>query len=205
MKKVLITLVAIMTIATSAIAQKGNVMINGNLGYFAGSEKSGSNTDKHSEFRFIPGAGYFLSDNFMVGLSIGYYSDVDDPDGKLKTKTNGFMIGPFARYYKSLGDIFSLYGQFDFLYSSGKTEYINYFGFSDEQKINGCSISVSPHISANVGKGFAINFGFGSLGYNSNTTKPDNGDKIKDNTFGLDLNGSTLDWGISYTFSCANK
>ncbi|MCB0848584.1 MAG: porin family protein [Bacteroidetes bacterium] len=205
MKKVFIMLVVIITIASSAHAQKGNIMINGNLGYFAGNQKSGNNTDKHSEFRFIPGAGYYLSDNFMVGLSLGYYSDVDDPDGKLKTKTNGFMIGPFARYYKTLSDIFSLYGQFDFLYISGKTEDIDYFGFSGEQKMNGCSISVSPHISANVGKGFAINFGFGSLGYNSSTTKSDYGDKTKDNTFGLDLNGSTLDWGISYTFNCANK
>lgn len=50
--------------------------------------------ENNSQFTFNPTAGMFVANNFALGASLNFdYSKFGD------TKSNGFGIGPFARYY----------------------------------------------------------------------------------------------------------
>ncbi|MBS1764228.1 MAG: outer membrane beta-barrel protein [Bacteroidetes bacterium] len=205
MKKVIVSIFICLMAVNVSFAQKGSILINGNLSFYATNTKSNNHKDKTRDFRFAPGIGYRLTDNFLVGLKVGYFSNVNDPEGDIKTTNKGMTVGPYARYYYPLNDIFSIYGQFDFLYTHSNEENVTYFNFTSTQKNKGCRISVSPHINAHVGKGWSLNFGFGTLGFDSITSIPEQGEQSTQNTFGMDLNGSSIDWGVSYTFGGAGK
>ena len=59
--------------------------------------------------------GYFLFNNFTLGIGLDYTSSTETRAGEDKTKDSDLLFGPFARYYFPFGDkaIF-LQGNFGF-------------------------------------------------------------------------------------------
>ena len=82
MKKIILTVAAVLAFGfanaqdTEAKAfgfSKGDVLVEGNLGFGSTNDK---NTDeKTSSFEFNPKAGYFLTDKIAVGIDLGIGSD----------------------------------------------------------------------------------------------------------------------------------
>jgi len=119
-----------------------------------------------------------------LGVSYNHSSVKADTEGAEAVKTSMFGINPYARYYACTADKFSFYLQGGFHYTSGKTE--------DADAFNNWGINIKPGIAYNLSDKFAINATFGNLGYNDF-----NGDA---SSFGLDINMSTLLFGVTYKF-----
>ncbi|UAY52933.1 porin family protein [Ferruginibacter albus] len=176
MKKLLFASLILMSAAFSANAQKGSILLYGNVGFTSTTPPVGDGT---TSFNLTPGIGYQFNDNWTAGLNFNVETVTDQP--------TVFGVGPFIRYAKPLSDIFSVYGQFDATYTS--------YGNS----VNGFGAKIWPAIGVNVHNGLALNFGFGSLGYSSVGASG-----AKSSTFGLSF-GSGATFGISKNFGGGKK
>lgn len=134
MKKVLLTLVAIVAVAFTASAQKqGEQHIGANLGYNTGKTNVTLSLrgDNYSEKESILGGdnlgvgveyGYFVIDNLRVGGRIGYSYTADGD------KSHSLTIMPNIAYYVRLADKFYYTPNFAIgfgLGTTGKDEYTN--------------------------------------------------------------------------------
>lgn len=149
------------------------------------------NTGTDLRFGLAPEAGYFVDDNFAVGLGVFYtFSKFSpDADGAEDEKCNTFGVNPYARYYFLNSGNFRLYGQLGFVYSSSDPDIDN------ADSTDYLEFAVRPGISYNVSDRFAINATFGALGY----SQEKEGD-YKESTFGLNLDMSSLRFGFTVSF-----
>lgn len=203
MKKFL-TLAVVAVMAVSASAQKGSMYIGtGNItmwnadedGYISGSNmitgfsytKSGD--VKTTEFGLAPEFGYFFADNMAVGISVGFnHGKVDyGVDGVDDGKLTAFSVAPYFRYFLVQKGNFGLYLQ-------GGGQYTSVDDDSDD-KTNYFNIGILPGISYSFSDKFSATASLGWLGY-ENTKKGDR----KLNEFGLNLDGSSLKFGLYYNF-----
>ena len=102
---------------TQAQFNQGNWLVEGTIGqislsnYSDKAEQTGS-TNKYERdsfgFRIYPSTGYFISNNFVIGLKVGfnYYSNKDksfNSDGfktyESKNSSSQISIAPFLRFY----------------------------------------------------------------------------------------------------------
>jgi len=219
MKKiVLITAIAVFT----TVAAQAQLWISANLGFNtnSGSNKKvmGSTTTetdlpKTSSYHFMPTIGYNLSDNICIGLGIGYNGSTNTDEDiyvigdKETIKYGGFKVMPFARYIGKINDNFGWYAQGDLGYGSGK-ETTSYSGGgttnTDDTKTSSLGFNIRPGVYYQFSDHFSMNTHYGQLGYNSwnsksgDTTTVENTDK--NSSFGLNLNMSTLGFGLNYHF-----
>jgi len=201
MKKVLLSLTALFAFGLANAQEattsnggfsQGDVFITGAVGF--GSESTGD--VKTNTFTFSPKAGYFVSENIAVGLSLAYTSTKDEApgiDGTEETKTNSFGAGAFGRYYFTPASQFSIFGQLGAGFQSDKTETGDV-----ESKSNGFNVGLAPGVSYFVSEHFAIEATFGILGYN--TSKPDADGAESTDEFNFGLNMSDINFGIVYKF-----
>lgn len=144
-KFVLIVFAALVTYNANA-----QVFVSGSIGFNSSSESfkvDGDKTDLGSEsgFEFAPAAGYFLSDDFAIGLGLnfGSYSEtIPATDRTDKTSTVG--VTPFVRYYPLIIDRFSLFGMGGISISSttSKTEIGN--NTTENPSVSGFTFFVLP-------------------------------------------------------------
>jgi hypothetical protein len=98
MKKVLLTVFAALTVfVASAQVEKGTWLIAGgsNLDFTKNDEDQGDDSD----FMVAAKGGYFVIENFAVGLNLGLAKNSEADDALVG-------VGPFARYYFA-GKIFA--------------------------------------------------------------------------------------------------
>lgn len=91
MKKVLLTFfAAALALSASAQIEKGTILVGASSA--GGFESYDEDAGDFSQFGLGVKGGYFLADNFVLGLNLGFgkNSEVDDSE---------FGFGPFARYY----------------------------------------------------------------------------------------------------------
>jgi outer membrane protein len=175
---------------------KGDVFVSGSVGF--ASEKTGE--FKTNGFDFSPKAAYFVSENIAVGISLGIKS-VKISEGSDDAKNSTMSAGAFARYYTTPASKFSFFGQLGFNYNSYDSEY--YVDNSGnlalgDSKGNGFDVMLSPGVNYFVSNNFALEASFGALGYE--TTKPDYSGAEATNTFGLNVDMSTIKLGLVYKF-----
>jgi hypothetical protein len=192
MKKVFI--VAALAIVSFANAQKGTVLVAGNVGY--SSFKQGDY--KESSFEFSPKVGYQFTDNVTLGLETAvvnatYMREVGS--NVAEYEENGFKLGAFLRYSQPLAGVFSVFGDFGIGMQSAKTS--NNIPFSKERKSDGFYMGVVPAIGVNLKKGFCLNFSIGGLAYDS--MKEDFNGAESANTFAFTF-GKQASIGISKNF-----
>jgi len=146
-------------------------------------------------WNFDPGVGYQFNEHWTLGLVGGYGTDSSfKADGGKRLSYKHYSIGVFGRYTQPLGKIFSLYGQLEARYQN---MHASFDGEKvDGSDVNGFMIGFTPAVAINVCHGFALNFGFGGLGFSS--MKADGADNSSTN-FGLTF-GHQMNIGISKNF-----
>lgn len=198
MKKVII--IAALAIASFANAQKGSILVAGEVGFGSTSKFEDLNTGvsnySTSTFAFAPRVGYQFSDNMTVGLDLGFGNATrQSTSTSSELKMDKTRIGAFLRYAKSLGGAFSLYG--DLAIGSQSTKFSSNAPGSTSTKYTGMYLGITPSVAIDLKKGFWLNFSFGGLNYESQKgdwTNAENG-----SSFGLTL-GQQMNIGVSKNF-----
>lgn len=210
MKSKLLIMAALCAIGLSASAQteKGKSFINGAIGYT--SDKSNQTLvsgttitadQKTNSFNVMPRFGYFVANNFAVGLGIGYaqskttYTSVNVLSsttyyGTQIAKQHVFTVQPFLRKYVDVADKFKFFGQLSagigFGNVKNNTTYNNNSGTiitsEDKYKLTSYNASLSPGFAFFPSKRWAIEFSFPLMSYTK--TKP------KDQTSGVSVPNS---------------
>ena len=198
----------------------GRWYLGGMLGFVVntGKHEDGSNvTDdpKNTEFDIIPTLGYVINDKWAVALGIGYTSfstktvnDIDGNNVDLKSKSGQFVIMPKVGYFKQLTNNLYCIPYFYVGFGFGNS-YDEEYDFIDEQvvkinenKLSSFEIGVAPSLKYFLSDYWAISLSYGKL-YYQNTTKTDkeNTDhKEKTSNYGLDLDLSSINFGLYYFF-----
>lgn len=186
MKKIiLLSFCCLFSVAGFTQIVKGAKAVGGGITYSNTTQPGylGDGEDSESSFEFIPSIGYFVSDGILIGINLGFSSGKTESFGS-ETKSSGFAAGPFARYYKQTSnENFAVYGQFSFLYGSGKdTDSSN-----QETKTSAMDVALSPGLVYFVNEHWAIELGFRGIGYYSSDPDKDV-DENTVKTFDVGLN-----------------
>lgn len=191
MKKTFLSLLLLAGISTASIAQEGSVLVYGNAGF--SSNKSASDS-KSSSYTLNPGVGYQFSENWTAGLAFGVNGSRSEigTSGNFN-KTTGFEVGPFVRYTHKISDLFSLFGQANANYTT--SEFKPFTGTGST--VNGFNLGIIPAVQLNVKNGFALNFGFGGIEFESQ--KFDAPGAEASNSFNFTF-GQQVNFGISKNF-----
>jgi outer membrane protein W len=164
---------------------EGDVYASGSVGF--NSAKFGD--AKSNAFTFSPAVGYFITENIAleVNLMVGSAENASDD------KTSNFGGGLGATYF------FTPANQFSFTLGAGVSYVNSKFepNGGGEAKSNAFAIAVAPGVSYFVSDCIALRASFGALSYAS--SKADGADDAATN-FGLNLDLSDINFGITYKF-----
>jgi hypothetical protein len=159
MKKLLISLAATFLLSTLASAQftaQGNFVMGSTFGFSAANSKITQNdgagdiaTENPTsiQLNFAPNIGYFLTDDFAVGIGMDYtFNRVERTDGD-NNKDSDLLFGPFGRYYLPVTSDMSFFLEGNFGFGNA----------SDNILIAGESQRINTNIMAfGIGPGFTI-------------------------------------------------
>jgi outer membrane protein len=174
----------------------GSIMLGGDLGFSVqgGETESGpdgntTTADKSTQtnFRIRPRVGYFVADNFAVGLDLQYQLDRsnDNQDPETITTRNTIGAGLFGRYYWMMGDgNFGLFGQAELGFSTSSGESETDGSTSDLPTSQSFAGGIRPGVTFFPTENFGIDFSVGLLNYSVTTTDnaPDNDDFVEEET-----------------------
>ncbi|WP_323789718.1 outer membrane beta-barrel protein [Psychroserpens sp.] len=203
--------------------EKGNIIVEGNLGFSSAKETGSNNSgdvyeERTSSVSFNPKAGYFINENLAIGLALSVGSSTIEQtafgttNSVTEDKGNAFGAGVFARYYfLDLGKRFKTYGEFGVGFGSSKNE-ISQTGATtllSDTEFSGLGAGVGLGINYFITECFAINFALSDiLSYNSGTEKDNlstTGEEVKVSSFNGNLNVfnnffQTAQFGLTYKF-----
>jgi len=180
MKKIILTVAAVFALSFANAQDKkeskgfgfseGNIFVEGSINMTSTNDK---NADvKTNSMNLAPKAGYFVTDNFAVGIQLGIGSSKTSTAGTNTSKMSNFDFGAFGRYYfLDLGERFKTYTEFGFLVGSEKD------GVGATVKTNTFDINAGLGMNYFVTPKVAISFGLSNV-INYGTSKTDiSGDK----------------------------
>ncbi|MBT2556511.1 hypothetical protein J7E24_01795 [Hymenobacter sp. ISL-91] len=164
MKKTIFATLLLSAGILSAQAQisAGNKLLTGSISYSRKSESVNSFYTNQPEkivedkFSFAPSAGYFVTDNVVVGLTGGIFINrkhearFRDPTGlvsvRFEEKNRTLSGGLFGRYYKFLGEKVAMYGQLGASYQNTYYSTLLYTnsGYTKPGRSEGLSASLAP-------------------------------------------------------------
>jgi len=193
MKKTLLILALAMI--SFANAQKGTVLVGGNIGYSSTTRDFQTGKDKNSQFNFSPRVGYQFNDNWTVGGEFTVGSSKSELEGTTESKLNDFKAGAFLRYSVPLSEIFSVFADLGAGFQNRKNTINSAVGDS-ESEADGIYSSITPALFINMKKGFGLNFSIGGLGYET-LSYDNNGPDLKNLYFNF---GQTFSIGVSKNF-----
>jgi outer membrane protein len=171
------------------------MMLGGGISF--SSTKYQANDDaKTSSFSFTPQFGYFVADNFAVGLGLGLSTDKQD-NGVNEQKISSWSVQPFARYYMfTSSDKFAFFGQAVIGFGGGKTTNT---AVADGPKTTDLGIFIQPGFAYFFNEHWALDLYFHGLSYESHDPNKD-GDDDKTSTFTFDVNSLAPTFGVRYHF-----
>jgi len=171
---------------TSRGFENGDVYASGTVGF---TTTSVADFDSN-EFNFSPSVGFFVTDNIAIeaGLTFGSSEDFSED----KASTFGGTLG--ANYFFTPANDFSFTLGAGLAYQSTKLEP----NAGGEAKLNTFAVAVAPGINYFVSDCIALRASVGALSYAS--SKPDVDGAEATNTFGLNLDLSDINFGITYKF-----
>jgi hypothetical protein len=204
----------------------GTIYLGGSVGFSGTGEKnktSSTTTDGPSftQFNIIPEVGYVLTEKLAVSLGIGYSSYsykyyqqgfITDKEYELKDKSGNFIINPMLTMIKQVNNRFYCMPTFGINLGFGNSsdQSLGYNGDFTGEQVNTeeykdftWGLSFRPVIRYFLSDHFAMSLGYGSLYYSSRTEKSKENDSNKRiiNTYGIDLNLSSLNLGFIYTIN----
>ncbi len=194
MKKLFLSLI----VAACSLAASAQAYVGGQVGLWR-------NTDaNHTSFNLAPELGYKLSNQWDLGLSIGFAHDYNKG-----LKLNGFEVDPYVRYtVAKAGPVsFFLDGGFGFATAKAKK------GDRKSDSYNMWQIGIKPGVKVSLSKKVDFIASMGFLGYRDNDDVKVTGiDAIDDifedaspsvygeKGFGFDFSTSNLKFGLIYNF-----
>lgn len=210
MKKLLLSLFAVSALAFSTQAQteQGTFMLGGNVGF--NTSKVDGAAKSNIDFNIVPSVGYFVSNDFAIGTGIGYEtskyytvaSSANTTAGS-STKTNAFVVSPFARYYKGINEQFKFFGQLSVPMSFGNTKMGDGNGDNLQKvsKDNNVGVALSPGFAFFPSKKFGIEFSVKGISYNDANYKDANGNKLTGTKeFSIGANFFNPNLGVQFFF-----
>lgn len=184
MKKIILSLLAIVSIATLSAQNKGEMYVGGSLGVGTSSLISGSESVTGATFNIAPEFGYFAANNFKVGAAISYGLESGDP------ATHSIQIMPNMFYYVRVCDKFYYTPGVELGFVCGISEGVSMPGF-------GVGLSLGCFEFRPTQK-FALSVSLLSFDYMLLTYK---GDWGKINVSGVEFRlGTTPSIGLKYYF-----
>ena len=203
MKKIIVILAALVSVAANAQTTQGQLFAGGNLGFSSTNFESAKDV-KNTSFSIVPEIGYFVADNLAVGLGIGYgMGKVTRPTASVTTETTSsvFVISPFVTYFvATAGDKFFFTPQFRAGFNLGNQKIRETYGTFDQTvtaKTQNIDIAVSPGFTYFPSDNWALDFRIRGLYYNMNN--PEGGNN-NNSTVGLDVSSLRPTIGINYFF-----
>ncbi|HSH64819.1 MAG TPA: hypothetical protein VLB84_03260 [Bacteroidia bacterium] len=222
-KKSFVCLFLLLSFAGFTQNNKNKFVVNGNFTY------SSNKTVQHSSYPTIQykyrtfssnlNIGYFLTNNFVVGISGAYLNGSSETnyDASLRTISkslfNSYNTGVFARYNQFLKN--SKFAFFYNLYCDpffGKTTqyYSDVLNSSNEVKIisrnSGVHIGFQPGIIYFINSKFSIESSVGQVYYHSEKRhSEDDKSSSKQSWFGISYFMNSLNLGFSYYFGTKSK
>jgi len=167
MKKMLL----ILALATFSFAnaQKGTILVGGNIGFTSEKNDNQGEERKSNSFGFSPKVGYQFHDNWTAGVEFALSSSKSTSSlnsiGESESKFNVFKVGAFVRYSVPLSETFSVFADLGAGFQNQKNkDYIN-GSLTSESKADGLYAGITPALFINMKKGFGLNFSIGGLGY----------------------------------------
>ncbi|MDE6859945.1 MAG: porin family protein [Duncaniella sp.] len=185
MKKIFV-LAVISIMAVCASAQ--DIFVGGSVGAW----RNGS--DKTTSITIAPEIGYNLSENWAIGTTVGY--NYIHTTG---INTHLFSITPYARYSYFKSGMLNLFVDGGFGLGAGKSKYE---GESSDTAVT-YEIGFKPGLALNITEKFSLVAHVGFLGYrgaNDAATDALEAAGISAKSWGLDLSGYNLSFGLYYTF-----
>jgi len=203
MKKILIIIVCLagMNIPNYAQYSKGKIALGGS--FSISYEKTKTNTTStSSNFEILPSAEYFITNNFSVGMDIGYQSQMSEypyapSSNTLKTVNSSFIAQPYVKKYLSLGEHLSFFGKAEVDVSFGKVT-TTVASDTQTEKTFEVAAGVSPGLSFLLSKRTLIEATFGTIGFSTETDKPDSGTKTT--ITGLTFTVNPVAFGLGVKF-----
>lgn len=194
MKKLFLSLI----VAVCSLAATAQVYVGGQVGLWRNTD------DNHTSFNLAPELGYKLSDQWDLGLSIGfaheYYKGV---------KLNGFEVDPYVRYTVAKAGPVSFFIDGGFGFATAKAKYRDW----KSDSFNQWQIGIKPGVKVSLSKKVDFIASMGFLGYRDNddvkvTGIGDLDDFVEDaipsvygeKGFGFDFKTSNLKFGLIYNF-----
>jgi hypothetical protein len=206
MKKIILTVVTVLALSFANAQDKkegGAGLASGNIVLTADANYTSTSQDdvKSSAFGLAPGIGYMMSDNLMILGSIGISSGTVSAPGIDDIKINGLGLNAGAKYFFTPADKFSvsLGGQIGYGSISsnlGEDAAGDAVVLAKAVKTSTMSLNAPLGLHYFMNNNFAISATWGGLGYSS--TKEDTDGAKAVNTFGLNLNMSSVNFGLIY-------
>ncbi|WP_428230250.1 outer membrane beta-barrel protein [Flavobacterium sp.] len=193
MKKILLILALAMF--SFANAQKGTILVGGNIGFSSEKSEYQFGEAKTNTFSFSPKVGYQFNDNWTVGGEFTVASSNDD-NGTREIKDNNFKIGAFVRYSVPLSQTFSIFADMGAGFQNAKSKVYGPGNAYSKSKADGMYVGVTPALFINMKKGFGLNFSIGGLGYETLSYDNNGADYSK---FYFNF-GQTFNIGVSKNF-----
>ena len=193
MKKMLL----ILALATFSFAnaQKGTILVGGNIEYNSTTYDHPLVETKTNTFGFSPKVGYQFHDNWTVGGEFSINSS-KQKGGGLETKANVYTYGAFVRYTVPLSETFSVFGDLGAGLQNQKSENFENGSLITKSKADGIYVGLTPALFINMKKGFGLNFSIGGLGYET-LNYDNNGSDVSSFYFNF---GKTVNIGVSKNF-----
>lgn len=143
---------------------EGDIILEGNIAF--GSTNNKNSDTKSSNFRITPKLGYFLSEDFAAGGTIGLQSSKSEVSGTDTSDESGFAVGVFGRYYfLELGERFKTYAELGISYENDKDKI-------SDSAFNTIGAGVDLGINYFVKENIALTFGLRNV-LSFATTKSD--------------------------------
>ncbi|MET4140395.1 outer membrane beta-barrel protein [Pedobacter sp. UYP1] len=205
MKKLLLSLIAVSALAftTQAQTEKGKFMLGGNVEFNSTKENGASKSD--TKFNIVPSVGYFISDNFAIGTGVGFGFAKDQKNTtalpNAATKTQEFVVAPFARYYKGINESFKFFGELSVPMAFGNNKATaDGDNYTKVSKYNNVGVALSPGFAFFPSKKFGIEFSVRGISYNNNSLKDNDGNKINgsDKSFNIGANFFAPKIGVQF-------
>ena len=193
MKKMLLILA--LAIVSFANAQKGTVLVGGNIGFTSEKIDRPIAELKTNSFEFSPKAGYQFRDNWTAGAEFSIQSSKTN-NGGAEGKFNAFKAGAFVRYTFPLNETFSVFADLGAGFQNQKIKNYEDGSLVSTYKGKGLYSGIAPALFINMKRGFGLNFSIGGLVYE--TISSDNQD-VDYKKFNFNF-GQTFNIGISKNF-----
>ena len=103
----------LMPVAQGQFTDQGRFMLGSAVGFATNTSKTSFSTDlpgasdsepQNTQWNIAPSIGYFLANNFALGIGLDYTSSTETRAGEDKTKDSDLLFGPFARFYFPFSD-----------------------------------------------------------------------------------------------------